>query len=55
MLTGFAESLEFLAAPALAGLLVVGLAAHLLAEPAPLAQFAEASDRLLDRLTGTHP
>src|SRR5262249_51064165 len=55
VLTGLAEALEFLAAPALAGLLVVGLATHLLAESAPLAQLAEAADRLLDRLAGTHP
>jgi hypothetical protein len=55
MLAGLAEALELLAAPALAGLLVVGLATHLLAEAAPLAQLAEAADRLLDRLAGTHP
>ena len=54
-LSGLAEALEFLAAPALAGLLVVGLATHLLAESAPLAQLAEAADRLLDRFAGTHP
>jgi hypothetical protein len=55
VLTGLAEALEFLATPALAGLLVVGLATHFLAETAPLAQLAEAADRLLDRLAGTHP
>ena len=54
MLAGLAESLEFLAAPALAGLLVVGLSTHFLAEAASFAELAEAADRLLDRLAGTH-
>jgi hypothetical protein len=55
VLTGLAEALEFLATPAFAGLLVVGLATHFLAETAPFTQLAEAADRLLDRLAGTHP
>jgi hypothetical protein len=55
VLTGLAEALQFLASPAFARLLIISLAAHLLAESAPFAQFAEAADRLLDRLAGTHP
>jgi hypothetical protein len=50
-----AEPLELLAASALAGLLVVGLPTHLLAEAASLAKLAEAADRLLDRLARTDP
>jgi hypothetical protein len=55
VLTGLAQSLEFLAAAALAGFLVVGFATHLLAKPASFAQLAEAANRFLDRLTGTNP
>jgi hypothetical protein len=51
----FAEALQFLAASALTWLLVIGLAPHFLAETAALAEFAEAADRLLDRLAGTNP
>jgi hypothetical protein len=55
VLARLAQSLELLAASALAGLLIVGFATHLLAEPASLAQLAEAADRLLDRLASTNP
>jgi hypothetical protein len=54
-LAGLAEPLELLAAAALAGLLVIGLPTHLLAEAAALAELAEAADRLLDRLARTDP
>jgi hypothetical protein len=55
VLAGLAQALELLAAAALAGLLIIGLSSHLLAKSAPLAQFAEAAYRLLDRLAGTNP
>lgn len=55
MLAGLAESLQLFAAAALAGLLIVSLAAHFLAEPASLAKFAEPSNGLLNRLTGANP
>jgi hypothetical protein len=55
VLASLAQTLELLAAPSLAGLLVVGLATHLLAKSAPLAKLTEAADRLLDGLTGTNP
>jgi hypothetical protein len=54
-LAGLAEALQLLAASALAGLLVVGLAPHLFPKAAALAQLAEASDGFLDRLAGTDP
>jgi hypothetical protein len=54
-LASLAESLQLLATATLAGLLVIGLAPHLLAEPAALTELAEASDRLLDRLAGSDP
>jgi hypothetical protein len=55
MLAGLAQAFELLSASALAGLLIVGFATHFLAKTASLAQLAEASDRFLDRLAGTHP
>jgi len=55
VLAGLAESLQLFAAAALAGLLIIGLAAHLLAEPASLAKFAEPTNSLLNRLTGANP
>jgi hypothetical protein len=55
VLTGLAESLQFLAAASLAGLLIVRLAAHLFAEAAPLAELPEPSDRFLDRLSRANP
>ena len=54
-LAGFAEALEFFAAATLAGLFVIGLAAHFFAEAAALTQFAEPTDGVLNRLTGTNP
>jgi hypothetical protein len=45
-----AEALQLLAAAALTGLLIVGLAPHFLAETAALAELAEAPDGFLDRL-----
>jgi hypothetical protein len=54
-LAGLAEPLELLAATSLAGLLVIGLPTHLLAEAATLAELAEAADRLLDRLARPDP
>jgi hypothetical protein len=55
VLASLAESLELLAAAALAGLLVVRFAAHFLAKSATLAQLAEAAHRFLDGLAGTNP
>jgi hypothetical protein len=55
VLASLAESLELLAAAALAGLFVVRFAAHLLAKSAALAELAEAAHRFLDGLTGTNP
>ncbi len=54
-LAGLAESLQFLAASTLAGLLIIRLASHLLAEAAAFAQLAEPSDGVLNRLAGTNP
>jgi len=54
-LAGLAEALEFFAATALAGLLVISLASHLFPEAAALAELAEAADGFLDRLAGTDP
>jgi hypothetical protein len=54
-LAGLAEPLELLAASALAGLLIVRLATHLLAEAASLAELPESTDGILDRLAGTDP
>jgi hypothetical protein len=54
-LAGLAEPLELLAASALAGLFVIGLAPHLFPEAAALAELAEASDGFLDGLAGTDP
>jgi hypothetical protein len=55
MLAGLTQSLELFAAPTLAGLFIIGFAAHFLAKSASLTKFAEAADRLLNRLTRTHP
>jgi hypothetical protein len=54
-LAGFAQALEFLASSALAGLFVVGLAPHFLPQTAPLTEFSEPADCILDRLAGTDP
>jgi hypothetical protein len=55
VLASLAQTLELFAATALAGLFVVGLATHFLTESTPLAQFAEAANRLLNGFTGTNP
>jgi hypothetical protein len=55
MLASLSQPLQFFAATAFAGLLIIRLSAHFLAEPAPLAQFAEAANRFLNRFTGTNP
>jgi len=55
VLAGLAESLQLFATAALAGLLVVGLPAHLFAEAAPLAELPEPSDCFLDRLSRANP
>jgi hypothetical protein len=55
MLASFSEPLELFATAAFTGLFVVGFAAHFFAESAPLAQFPEATNGFLDRLTGTNP
>jgi hypothetical protein len=54
-LASFAKSLQFFAAAALAGLLIIGLAPHFFPQPAAFAKFAEASDRFLNRLAGSNP
>jgi hypothetical protein len=54
-LASFSETLQFLATAAFAGLLVISLATHFLAQPASLAKFAETTDRFLDRLARTNP
>jgi hypothetical protein len=54
VLTSLAQSLEFLTAATLAGLFVVGFAAHFLAKSAPFTKLSEATNRLLNRLTGTN-
>ncbi len=55
VLAGLAQALELLSTSAFAGLLIVGFATHFLAKTASLAEFAEAANRLLNRLAGTHP
>ena len=55
MLAGLAQSLQFLAATALTGFLIVGFAAHFLAKAASLAKLAEAANRFLNGLAGTNP
>jgi hypothetical protein len=54
-LAGLAEALQLFAAAALTGLLIIGLAAHLLAQAAALAELPEAADGVLDGLAGTDP
>ena len=54
-LASLAKSFEFFASASLARLFVISLAAHFLSKPAPLAKLAEASNRFLNRLAGTHP
>ena len=54
-LAGLSQSLEFLAATALTGLLIVGFTPHFLAKAAPLAELAEAANRFLDGLASTNP
>ncbi len=55
VLARFAQSLELLAAPALARLFIVRFATHFLAKPTSLAEFAEAAHRFLNGFTGTNP
>jgi hypothetical protein len=55
VLAGLAQPLEFLAAAALAGFLIVGFATHFLSKSTPFAKLAETADRFLDRLTRTNP
>jgi hypothetical protein len=55
VLASLAEPLQLLAPPPLTGLLIIGLAPHLLAQATPFAQLTEAADRLLDGLSGTDP
>jgi hypothetical protein len=55
VLACFAKSLQLFAAAAFARLLIIRFATHFLAEPTSLAQFAEATNRFLDRLTSTNP
>src|SRR5262249_48660683 len=55
VLAGLSQSLELLAAAALARFLIIGFATHLLAKSASLAQLAEAAHRFLDGLTRSNP
>jgi hypothetical protein len=55
VLAGLAEALQLLATAALARLLVIRLATHLLAEAAALAELAEPTDGFLNRLPRTNP
>jgi len=55
VLAGLAKPLQLFAAAPLAGLLIIGLATHLLAEPTTLAKLAEPANGLLNRLTGANP
>jgi hypothetical protein len=54
-LAGLAEALQFFAAAAFTGLLVISLAAHFLAQAAALTELPEAPDGVLDRFAGTDP
>lgn len=55
VLAGLAEALQLLATAALARLLIVRLAAHLLAETAALTELTKPTDGFLDRLPRTNP
>jgi hypothetical protein len=55
VLASLAQALELFTASALAGFFIIRFASHLLAKSTPFAKLAEAADRLLDGLTGTHP
>ena len=55
MLASFTEPLEFLASTSFARLLVISLATHLFAKSTPLAEFAEPTNGLLNRLTSANP
>jgi hypothetical protein len=55
VLAGFAEPLQFFTPTSLAGLLIIGLAPHLLAQATPFAQLSEAANRFLNALSRTDP
>jgi hypothetical protein len=54
-LAGLAEALQLFTTAALTGLLIIGLASHLLTQATPLAELPEAADGVLDGLAGTDP